>query len=185
MAFRRRAAHFPPSARAGRSAPAPWLSPRAGPRRVDTFGDRGRDLSPRDRFVAVRQRHFTYGMIPLRRGVAIYAHKSSSRPSSKSASARSSGYLPGRTSSAGYCCASSASAGCTTRSRPSPTQSSISGTTARSVPRPLPATGGISFRRRAPRSRLPASCPNTARNSINHCATQQIALRSRIVSIPS
>ena len=37
----------------------------------------------------------------------------------------------------------------------------------------------------APRSRLSASCPKTARNGINHCAMQQIALRSRIISIPS
>src|SRR5271165_4723013 len=40
MAFRRRAARFPPSAKADRSVPTPWLSPRAGPRRADTFGGR-------------------------------------------------------------------------------------------------------------------------------------------------
>jgi hypothetical protein len=41
---------------------------------------------------------------------------------SRSASGRSSLCLPERTSSADYCCGSNASAGCTTRSRPSPTR---------------------------------------------------------------
>ena len=50
------------------------------------------------------------------------ASRSSSRPFSKNASGRSSGCLPGRTSSGGYCCALSGSAGCTTHSRPSPTR---------------------------------------------------------------
>jgi Transposase DDE domain len=50
------------------------------------------------------------------------ASQSSSPPSSKSAFGRSSECLPGRTSSAGSCCASNASAGCTTRSRPLPTR---------------------------------------------------------------
>jgi transposase len=50
------------------------------------------------------------------------ASRSSSRPSSKSASGRSSGCLPGRTSSGGYCCVLSVSAGCTMHPKLSPTR---------------------------------------------------------------
>jgi len=78
---------------------------------------------------ANRKAIFNRGMVPninpnLRGGKQPRRgrSRSSSRPSSKSASGRSSGCLPGRTSSAGYCCALSGSAGCTTHSRPSPTR---------------------------------------------------------------
>ena len=39
---------------------------------------------------------------------------------------------------------------------------------------PLSSHWSISFRRLAPRSRLPASCPETARHGINHCMVQRI-----------
>src|ERR1700722_7200844 len=61
------------------------------------------------------------------------------------------------------------------------------GTTARLDPRPLPppVTGEIPFRRRAPRSRLPASCPNSARMGQITAPGRKSLLRSRVISIPS